>query len=103
MSKSSGDPRFFDVLDELKAIHTIKSSDYGAGEDFLANVRASVDWGVPPWVGTMIRANDKIIRLQSLLAKGSLENESARDSLIDLASYSIIALILMEEEQGGKQ
>jgi len=47
----------------------------------------------------MIRANDKIIRLQSLLVKGKLENESARDSLIDLASYAIIALILMEEEE----
>lgn len=47
----------------------------------------------------MIRANDKIIRLQSLLVKGKLENESARDSLIDLASYAIIALILMEEQE----
>jgi hypothetical protein len=101
--KMKGDPRFFAILDELKKIHERKSADYGTGGDFLANVRASKNWGVPAWVGTMIRANDKIIRLQSLLAKGSLENESARDSLIDLASYAIIALILMEEEEEEKR
>jgi len=95
----SGDPRFFKIIDEIKETHIRKSADYGTDEDFLANVRASEDWGIPAWVGTMIRANDKIIRLQSLLVKGKLENESARDSLIDLASYAIIALILMEEEE----
>lgn len=95
----SGDPRFFAIIDEIKETHIRKSADYGTNEDFLANVRASEAWGIPAWVGTMIRAGDKIIRLQSLLVKGKLENESARDSLIDLASYAIIALILMEEEE----
>jgi hypothetical protein len=94
-----GDPRFFKILDELREIHEKKSADYGTKTDFLANVRASAQWGVSPWVGTMIRAGDKIIRLQSLLTNGQLANESARDSLMDLASYAIIALILMEEEE----
>lgn len=94
----NGDQRFMDVLDELQEIHVKKSADYGTKEDFLANVRASVDWGVPAWVGAMIRANDKVIRLQSLQHKGFLANESARDALLDLASYAVIALILMEEE-----
>lgn len=93
-----GDPRFLEVLDEMAQIHIRKSADYGDQDDPLANVRASADWGVDPWVGTMIRATDKVIRLQSLLANGKLENESARDSFLDLASYAIIALILMEED-----
>ena len=93
-----GDPRFHKILNELKATHEKKSADYGTGEDFLANVRASAGWGISPWIGTMIRANDKIIRLQSLIENGKLENESARDSLIDLASYAIIACILLDEE-----
>jgi len=95
---ANGDPRFFAILEELKAIHTRKSADYGNGGDFLANVRSSAGWGISPWVGTMVRATDKIIRLQSLIEKGKLENESARDSLIDLASYAVIAIILMDEE-----
>jgi len=95
-----GDPRFHKILAELKATHERKSADYGTGDDFLANVRASAGWGISPWIGTMIRANDKIIRLQSLIENGKLENESARDSLIDLASYAIIACILLDEEGG---
>ena len=94
----AGDPRFHSILAELRATHEKKSADYGTGEDFLANVRASAGWGISPWIGTMIRANDKIIRLQSLIENGKLENESARDSLIDLASYAIIACILLDEE-----
>lgn len=94
-----GDPRFLDILDEIKALHEKKSFDYGTDRDALANMRASTAWGVPAWVGTMIRANDKIIRLQSLINNGELANESARDSLIDLASYAIIALVLMEEDE----
>ena len=92
-----GDPRFTSVLAELKEIHNKKSADYGTDADFLANVRASTDWGVPAWVGAMIRATDKVIRLQSMAIKGHLVNESARDACLDLASYAIIALILMEE------
>ena len=97
----AGDPRFYSILAELRATHEKKSADYGTGEDFLANVRASAGWGISPWIGTMIRANDKIIRLQSLIENGKLENESARDSLIDLASYAIIACILLDEEQAN--
>ena len=57
-----GNPMFFQILEELRALHTKKGQDYGTASDPLANVRASVDWGVPGWVGTLIRANDKVIR-----------------------------------------
>lgn len=93
----TGDPRFTEILSELEEIHKKKSADYGTNDDLLANVKASTDWGVPAWVGAMIRATDKVIRLQSMATKGHLVNESARDACLDLASYAIIALILMEE------
>lgn len=99
----NGHPDFHRILDEMREVHERKSADYGTGEDPFANVRASAQWGIPAWVGTMIRATDKVIRLQSLYVKGSLQNESARDSLIDLASYAIIALILMDEENEQKE
>lgn len=97
MSELAGDPRFHRILDEMRALHAKKSADYGQGEDPLANVRASQDFGVPAWVGTMIRANDKVIRIKSMATKGSLQNESLEDSFIDLASYAILALILYRE------
>jgi hypothetical protein len=48
----------------------------------------------------MIRLSDKIERLQTLASKGKLKNESAADSLRDIRVYSILAEILLEEEDG---
>ena len=98
-----GNPMFFQILEELRALHTKKGQDYGTVSDPLANVRASVDWGVPGWVGTLIRANDKVIRLQSAAKGSKLVNEGVEDSLIDLASYAIIALALYREDNDVKQ
>ena len=92
-----GNPMFFQVLDELRELHSKKGKDYGTAEDPLANVRASADWCVPSWIGTLIRANDKVIRLQSAAKGSKLVNEGVEDSLIDLASYAIIALALYRE------
>ena len=92
------DIRFHEILAELGALHDKKAADYGRDDDPLANVRATSEWNVAPWVGAMIRLTDKVRRLQSLARKGSLVNESAADSLRDIAVYSVIALILLEEE-----
>ena len=89
---------FTAILDEIQTLHDKKSSDYGRDVDPYANVRASEDFGIPAWVGTIVRANDKMRRLQKFAVAGSLENESVEDSLIDLAVYAIIALDLYRRE-----
>lgn len=89
---------FSSVLDELEAMHDKKGADYGRTEDPYANVRGSADFGVPPWVGALVRANDKMRRLQKAASGGTLQNEGVEDSLVDLAVYAIIALILWREE-----
>lgn len=95
----SGDPRFHALLAELAMLHDRKQQDYGAGDDPLANVRASEDWGIPAWVGACVRLNDKVKRLQSFARKGYLANEGAEDSLQDIAVYALLALILMREKK----
>jgi hypothetical protein len=40
---------------------------------------------------------DKVQRLKTYCIKGTLENEGVRDTLLDLASYSLICEILREE------
>lgn len=97
---AQGDPRFMAILEEMKAIHIKKAADYGSDEDPLANLRASVNWGSPAWVGALMRLNDKVIRLQAFAKKGVLANESARDSMVDIAAYAILATILYDEESG---
>jgi hypothetical protein len=90
--------RFHEILEELHALHDRKAKDYGSDNDPLQNVRASQDWGIPGWVGALIRLNDKVKRLQSFALKGELANESAEDSMRDIAVYAIIALVLYEQE-----
>lgn len=89
--------RFHEILAELGALHNLKSQDYGTGTDPLANVRASQEWGIPAWIGAMVRLNDKVRRLQSMVRNGRLANESAEDSFRDIAVYAILAFILWEE------
>lgn len=98
-----GDPRFKKVLDDMWDMHCKKSADYGSDEDIFSNLKASEDYGVPAWLGTVIRLNDKISRLKTFAKKRTLENESVRDSFIDAASYSILASILYEEENQRKR
>jgi hypothetical protein len=90
---------FRSVLDELGDLHDAKGADYGRTQDPYANVRASEDFGVEPWVGALIRANDKMRRLQNAAKGKKLTNEGVEDSLRDLAVYAIIALILWQESQ----
>lgn len=93
-----GSKRFYDYLIEAGLLHSKKQADYGAEQDPFANVRASEDFGVPGWVGCMIRANDKMRRLQTFAQRGTLANEGVKDSLLDLAVYALIGLCLFEEE-----
>lgn len=91
---------FYDVLTAMRALHDRKGTDYGAEEDSFANVRAAGEWGVSPWVGVFIRICDKVHRLQRFAQRGDLANESAADSMLDIAVYAPIALILYLEESG---
>lgn len=97
-----GSQRFHEVLQELGELHDRKQQDYGKENDPFANVRASNEWGVAPWVGALVRLNDKVKRLQNFARKGTLANESAIDSMRDVAVYAVIALVLYEQESGEK-
>lgn len=94
----NGDRRFHAYLRAMGELHNKKQADYGRGKDPLANVRAAADFGVSAVLGVAIRMNDKLHRIKSFFQNGKLENESLRDSFLDLAVYSIIALILMDEQ-----
>lgn len=98
-----GSERFHAILRELGETHDRKQADYGRDDDPFANVRATEEWGQPAWVGAMIRATDKVRRLQAYARKGTLANEGARDSFIDLAVYAVIGLVLWEQDQAKKE
>lgn len=100
-AQREGDPRFHAELDRLRDLHDRKQQDYGRGEDPLANLRASAELGIPPWVGTMVRMRDKFSRVCSLIRNGALKNEPIEDSFDDIAVYAMLAKILYRETQSA--
>lgn len=73
-------------------MHDRKSKDYGRENDPYYNIRGSEEFGIPSWIGAVLRSNDKMKRLQ-LVARGSgLANEGVEDSLLDMITYLTIAL-----------
>lgn len=97
MSRHNGHPMFLKILKDMSDLHKKKGADYGVDEDIFLNIRQSAEWGVQPWVGAMVRAGDKVVRLKSAAAGNHLENESVEDSFMDLACYAIIGLVLYRE------
>lgn len=77
------------VQSEARDLFVKKNKDYG--DSFS-------DYGV---VGVLVRLGDKIKRLQNITKNGvyMVEDESIRDTLIDLHNYSAMAVMLMDENK----
>ncbi len=89
--------RFKAILKRISDTHDKKQADYGTSEDPFANISASTEFGIEPWVGTVLRMNDKMTRIRSFIKNGTLKNESIQDSLLDICVYAAIALVKYEE------
>lgn len=80
-----------DICNELNKIYEKKNHDYGDsfGETFKK-------LGI---ISAITRITDKVNRLQSLCTKDVMvQDESIKDTLMDLANYSIMTLIEMEDD-----
>ena len=99
----SANKRFLSLLDELRQIHTDKSAGYAGVDnpDAFANFRLSEGFGVSAFKGCLIRMSDKFTRIVNLVKNPDNEKlgESIKDTLLDLSSYALIAICLLEEKE----
>lgn len=93
--------RFYEILDLIKELHDKKRHDYGANEDIFANFRLSELSGIPAWQGAVVRMGDKYARMSNFIKKGEFKfkEENIKDTLMDMAIYSLITMILFEESE----
>ena len=91
--------RFHELLKEIGELHDKKQKDYGTADDPFANVRGATEFGLPAAMGAFIAMSDIMTRIKSWCKNGSVENDTIEDSLKDMAVYSLIAYVLLEEEQ----
>ena len=81
------------IFNEAQVLLEKKHRDYGP-----KNISDSPGG---PLNGLRVRMHDKLARINHLIDTGATpENESLRDSFIDLANYSIIALMVIDGEWG---
>jgi hypothetical protein len=90
---------FRKIIEQMYQTHLDKNADYSP-----MNILAT------GFVGVVTRIWDKVARLMNLtgfdIRKGTLnafkepKNESVEDTLLDLANYAVIALILKRERWG---
>ncbi len=76
------------IQDECLAIFVRKNTDYG---DSFAEDGP---------VGTIVRIGDKIKRMKSVTKRGIqlVNDESLRDTLLDLHNYAAMAVMLLDEQ-----
>lgn len=98
----NADPRFKAVLDQLWALHQRKGDDYGRDGDPYANIRQYERLGIDPWVQCVGDIMENLGRVESFIKNGSLKNDPLENSLLDIASYAIIAYILFNENEAAQ-
>lgn len=92
-------PKFDELLEELRRLHDGKNHDYAQDADPLSNLRRAEAFGIPAWKGVLVRLTDKWSRIEQLANGKAPKHESLRDSLIDNAAYSLLAIILLDEKK----
>ena len=81
---------FDEVMKELNELYVAKNSDYGDSFNDLL-----YEFGL---ITVVIRLQDKMNRLKTIAKNDgeySVKDETIRDTLMDLANYSIMALMRM--------
>lgn len=86
------------TCEELTALYERKNHDYGGSFH-----KSYLEYGL---VMALIRLEDKLNRLKSLVKNGEAKvtEESVRDTLMDLANYSIMTIMELDqtgENEGG--
>ena len=79
-----------------------KQADYGPTNIGMGNAVVDTDEDVKrSLLGLSVRMNDKVQRLLNItLNDRKPNNESVEDTLMDLANYSVMALIVMRKVWG---
>lgn len=85
--------------EKMHEITAAKSSDYSGVDDILANFKSVGGEWID--IGFYTRMMDKMGRLRNFIMTGSLKvkDESIKDTLMDLANYSILLSAYLDEKK----
>lgn len=91
----SKEDRFKEITNEMYILYKNKNADYGSSVSDTYK-----DFGM---VSFLVRLSDKLNRLKTIYNKDTkVKDETVYDTLIDLANYSILAILELENEENGR-
>jgi len=90
--------QFSDLATDMCVKMQAKNNDYAGKRDPLKNLRKHGVYGIT------IRMDDKLCRLDSFFnpaeaVERKVKDESVDDTLMDLATYALLAIILRRDEE----
>lgn len=103
--KLKGHPRFHELVQEMSRLHSKKNHDYAGIEKPLNNLKEVEGMGISAWIGVGVRISDKYTRMKNFIKNRKFEfkAESFKDTMMDMAVYALLCIILFEEEQKSKE
>ena len=102
MNKEQQERCFDELVQQMRQLISKKREDY-AGEDVLSNFKvAGSVCGLSPEQQCLSLVATKVARLGVLLKGKKPNNESIKDSVIDLANYSVLLAMIITEKEAVK-
>lgn len=101
---SQGTLDYIAELEHAFDLHVRKVVGYGTADDAWANFRRVEQMGLNPVVGIVVRMNDKMSRINNLVASdghADMLGEPLERELEDMAGYSHIGRCMIAEEARG--
>jgi hypothetical protein len=83
---------FEGVLNEMLNTHIAKNHDYG--NSFSKTFK---EFGI---IAPVVRMNDKMERIKTLIKSKAKVDESIRDTLLDLANYAVMTIVELGKSDG---
>lgn len=96
---------FFDTFaNEMRTIVEAKNNDYTNNGDMFANFKAVENLGIKTEHRFLTRMMDKLMRITAAVSGTELqvEDERVRDTLMDLANYTILLAGYIHSKGTGK-
>lgn len=95
-----------DFTRRMYDITRAKNADYTGGSDspFANFINTQIFAGVTPEQGILVRLNDKMSRIKSLLTrKAAVKDETIEDTILDAANYLVILAAYLKTEKPNVQ
>lgn len=96
------------ITERMFATMERKNADYAGEGEWSANfglIEVLTKGEITREMGTIVRMSDKLSRVVRLLGNANQEgrvlDEKIEDTLLDLANYSILMILMLKEKQRG--